>query len=129
VNAEQIKYEIRKLSRIDKIEIHRWIDEDAATDLILVSDWHEIEQKRIEVTRKHLRHAPMIQTRDARTDHLLESESVAARDWYAYQGPLGQVVHNGTYFFASKDEFLIGTYNTLEEAMESLAWRERLKSR
>ena len=27
MNAEQIKDDIRKLSRIDKIEIYRWIDE------------------------------------------------------------------------------------------------------
>jgi hypothetical protein len=49
-------------------------------------------------------------------------------DWYAYQGPLGQVVHNGRFFFASKDEFLIGTYNTFEEAMESLVYKERLET-
>ena len=34
MNAEQIKDEIRKLSRIDKIEIYRWIDEEAAADLL-----------------------------------------------------------------------------------------------
>ena len=34
MNAEQIKDEIRKLSRIDKIEIYRWIDEEAASDLL-----------------------------------------------------------------------------------------------
>jgi len=33
MNAEQIKDEIRKLSRIDNIEIYRWIDEEAAADL------------------------------------------------------------------------------------------------
>ena len=33
MNAEQIKDEIRKLSRIDKIEIYRWIDEQAAADI------------------------------------------------------------------------------------------------
>jgi len=31
---EQIKDEIRKLSRIDKIEIYRWIDEEAPADLL-----------------------------------------------------------------------------------------------
>ena len=34
MNAEQIKDEIRKLSRRDKIEIYRWIDEEAAADLL-----------------------------------------------------------------------------------------------
>ena len=48
---------------------------------------------------------------------------------YAYQGPLGQVVDNGWYFFAWRDGFLVGTYHTLEQALESLAWRERLKTR
>src|SRR5260370_36084313 len=34
MNAAQIKNEIRKLSRADKIEIYRWIDEEAAADLL-----------------------------------------------------------------------------------------------
>lgn len=34
MNAEQIKCEIRKLSRTDKVEIYRWIDEEAAADLL-----------------------------------------------------------------------------------------------
>ena len=48
--------------------------------------------------------------------------------WHAYQGPLGEVVYNGQYFFAWKDGCLIGTSKTLEEVMESLAWRETLKA-
>jgi hypothetical protein len=47
--------------------------------------------------------------------------------WYAYQGNLGEVVCNGQYFFAWKDACLIGTSKTLEEAMEALVWKERLK--
>ncbi len=53
----------------------------------------------------------------------------ATTTWYAYKGPLGKVVHKGQYFLVWKDGFLIGTSKTLEEAMESLVWRERLKSR
>jgi hypothetical protein len=34
VNAKQIKDEIRKLSRTDKNEIYKWIDEQAAADLL-----------------------------------------------------------------------------------------------
>jgi hypothetical protein len=34
MNAAQIKDEIRKLNRIDKIEVYRWIDEEAASDLL-----------------------------------------------------------------------------------------------
>ena len=42
MNAAQIKDEIRKLSRIDKMAIYRWmsvyrwIDEEAAADLLLI---------------------------------------------------------------------------------------------
>jgi len=50
-------------------------------------------------------------------------------NWYAYQGALGEVTHDGRYFFARKDGFLIGTYSTLADALESLAWRERLKTK
>jgi hypothetical protein len=56
-------------------------------------------------------------------------KQAAGNDQYAYEGPLGQVVHKGRYFFAWRDGFLIGTYHTLEQAMESLVWRERLKTR
>jgi hypothetical protein len=48
---------------------------------------------------------------------------------YSYHGPLGEVSQSGRYYFAWKEGFLIGTYNTFEEAMESLVWRERLKTR
>ena len=34
MNAEQIKEEIRNLNRIDKTEIGRWIDHEAAVDLL-----------------------------------------------------------------------------------------------
>jgi hypothetical protein len=34
VDAKQIKDEIRRLSRIEKTEIHRWIDHEAAVDLL-----------------------------------------------------------------------------------------------
>lgn len=35
MNAEQIKDEIRKLNRIGKTEVYRWVDEEAAADLLL----------------------------------------------------------------------------------------------
>ena len=47
--------------------------------------------------------------------------------YYAYQGPLGEVVHDEVYFSALKDGFPIGRYNTYEEALESLAWKGRAK--
>ena len=49
--------------------------------------------------------------------------------YYAYLGPLGEVVRHGAPFIASKDGFLIGTYNTFGEAMESLAWKGRTSQR
>ena len=45
-----------------------------------------------------------------------------------YQGPLGLVVYEGASFFASKDGFPIGAFDTLEEAMETLAWKARPKA-
>jgi hypothetical protein len=52
----------------------------------------------------------------------------ATTNYYAYQGPLGEVVRDGVFFFASKDGFPIGTYKTFEEAMASLAWKGRAKA-
>jgi hypothetical protein len=43
------------------------------------------------------------------------------RTWYAFEGPLGEVVHNRRFFFAWKEGCLMGTYNTLQEATEFLA--------
>ena len=34
MSAEEIKGEIRKLNRAEKIEICRWIDQEAASDLL-----------------------------------------------------------------------------------------------
>jgi len=51
----------------------------------------------------------------------------ATTNHYAYHGPLGEVVRHGRTFYARKDGFLISTYNTYEEAMASLAWKEELK--
>ena len=47
------------------------------------------------------------------------------RNWFAFEGPLGEVVYNVRYFFAWKEGHLMGTYSTLKEATESLAPRER----
>jgi hypothetical protein len=49
-------------------------------------------------------------------------------NFYAYQGPLGEIVRDGVFFFASKNGFPIGIYNTFEEAMASLAWKGRVKA-
>jgi hypothetical protein len=48
------------------------------------------------------------------------------KHWHAYQGLLGEVMHDGRFFFAWKEGRLIGASQTLDEAMESLIWREKL---
>jgi len=53
---------------------------------------------------------------EATSDLLFEIE----KDWYAYRGPLGDVVHKGPYFFGSKDGFLIGSYKTFDDAIAAL---------
>jgi hypothetical protein len=60
-----------------------------------------------------------------------EIKSVSERvttNYYAYHGPLGDVVRDGVFFFASKDGFPIGTFNTFEAAMASLEWKARVKA-
>jgi hypothetical protein len=46
------------------------------------------------------------------------------RTWYAFERPLGDVIHNKRFFFAWKEGCLTGTYNSLEEATTSLASRK-----
>jgi hypothetical protein len=43
---------------------------------------------------------------------------------YAFEGLLGNVLHNKRFFFAWKEGSLMGTYDTLEEATASLTSRE-----
>ena len=50
------------------------------------------------------------------------------RDWFAFEGPLGEVVYNARYFFAWKEGRLMGTYSTLREATDSLTPREMRKT-
>jgi len=59
----------------------------------------------------------------------VEKSKSEIRSWSAYQGPLGEIICNNRYFFAWKDGCLVGTSNTLEEAMEALVWKERLKTK
>ncbi len=47
------------------------------------------------------------------------------RNWYAFEGPSGEIVHNARYFFAWKEGHLMGTYSSLKEAMESISWGEK----
>jgi hypothetical protein len=54
------------------------------------------------------------------------NEDDDVRNWHAFEGPAGYVLHNGRSFFAWKEGRLIGAYRTLEEAMESLGTGERV---
>jgi hypothetical protein len=47
------------------------------------------------------------------------------RTWYAFEGPLGDVIHNKRFFFAWMEGCLMGTYNTLEEATASLTSKQK----
>jgi hypothetical protein len=57
-------------------------------------------------------------------DQIRKTNRIDEIDWYAYRGPLGQVLHYERYFFAWKDRQILGTYKTLEEAMECLIRRD-----
>jgi hypothetical protein len=52
MNAKQIKDEIRKLSRIDKTEICRWIDHEAAVDLLSRIGVYRSREKGVEQKRR-----------------------------------------------------------------------------
>ena len=67
--------------------------------------------------------AERINVRGHRTPVFDYSEKGETMSYYAYLGPLGEVVRHGASFIAARDGFLIGTYNTFGEAMESLAWK------
>jgi hypothetical protein len=47
---------------------------------------------------------------------------------YPYRGALGEIVRHRESFFASKDGFPIGTYETLQDALASLEWEGRAKA-
>jgi hypothetical protein len=42
------------------------------------------------------------------------------RTWYAFERGLGEIIHNKRFFFAWKEGCLMGAYNSLEEATDSL---------
>jgi hypothetical protein len=53
-----------------------------------------------------------------------KNEKNLTTSYYAYLGPLGEVVRHGAAFFASKDGFLIGTYDTLGELWSPLSGKK-----
>jgi hypothetical protein len=49
-------------------------------------------------------------------------------DWYAYQGSFIHFVHYGAYPPASKDDILIGIYETFDEAEEAALLKRKAKT-
>jgi hypothetical protein len=47
------------------------------------------------------------------------------RDWVTFAVPNGQVVYRGCYYFAWSAGYFIGTYDSLDDAVESLAFRNK----
>jgi hypothetical protein len=47
----------------------------------------------------------------------------SVRNWTAFAVPNGQVVYRGRYYFAWSGGHFVGAYDTLDDAMESLAFR------
>jgi hypothetical protein len=60
IDVEGVKDEIRRLSRIDKTATYKWIDEEAATDLLLriAVPANRPEAERHPKRRAHLRPSP-----------------------------------------------------------------------
>jgi hypothetical protein len=58
----------------------------------------------------------MIKIENTSTVSPIKSE---IRTWSAFEGPLGDVIHDKQFLFAWKEGCLMGTYNTLEEATPS----------
>jgi hypothetical protein len=48
------------------------------------------------------------------------------RDWRWFTVPNGQVVYRGRYHFAWSEGHFVGAYDTLDDAMESLAFRNKV---
>lgn len=80
---------------------------------------HENPSKRVLVNSRIIKNQieNMEYITPAINSDLLKDQS---RSCHAYEGPLGEVVHKGQYFFAWKKGRRIGICSTLEEAMECL---------
>lgn len=64
----------------------------------------------------------MKNTRVARTAEKMRP----VRDWRSYALPNGQVVRRGRYYFAWSRGYFVGAYDTLDDALESLAFRNEV---
>jgi hypothetical protein len=52
----------------------------------------------------------------------------SVRDWRSFAVPNGQVVYRGRYHFAWSGGHFVGAYDTLDDAVESLAFRSKVYS-
>ena len=50
----------------------------------------------------------------------------AARDWRSFTVPDGQVVYRGRYHFAWRRGHFVGAYDSLDDAVDSLAFRNKV---
>jgi hypothetical protein len=64
----------------------------------------------------------MINTMVARRAEKMRS----VRDWCSFAVPNGQVVYRGRYHFAWSGGHFVGAYDTLDDAVESLAFRNKV---
>ena len=60
-----------------------------------------------------------------RTVARIAEEVQPVRNWIAFAVPNGQVVHKGRYYFAWSGGHFVGAYDTLDDAVESLAFRNK----
>ena len=66
MNVGEIKDEIRKLSRTDKVEIYRWLDDETAADLLSRIGANRSLESRQEIEQK--RRVPTEKANDVKTD-------------------------------------------------------------
>ena len=55
----------------------------------------------------------------------IAEEVQPVRNWIAFAVPNGQVVYRGRYYFAWSGGRFIGAYDSLDDAVESLALRNK----
>jgi hypothetical protein len=51
----------------------------------------------------------------------------SVRNWSTFVVPNGQVVYRGRYYFAWSRGHFVGAYDTLDDAVESLSFRNKIE--
>ena len=65
----------------------------------------------------------MVVTRSMEMEARKAKKVQQIRNWTAFDVPNGQVVYRGRYYFAWNRGRFIGAYDSLDDAVESLAFR------